>query len=34
VLCDQRDPVDHARTIKVLATGHIRTLIGTDSCSP
>ena len=34
VLCDQRDPVDHARTIKVLATGHIRTLVGTDSCSP
>ncbi len=34
VLCDQRDPVDHARTIKVLATGRIRTLIGTDSCSP
>ena len=34
VLCDQRDSVDHARTIKVLATGHIRTLIGTDSCSP
>mgnify|MGYP002014164847 CR=1 FL=1 len=34
VLCDQRGFGDHARTIKVLATGHIRTLIGTDSCSP
>ena len=31
VLCDHRRE-DHARTIEVLATGRIRTLIGTDSC--
>ena len=33
VLCDQRG-FDHARVIEVLATGRIRTLVGTDSCSP
>ena len=37
VLCDQRG-FDHARVIKVLATGRIRTLIASDwsegSCSP
>ena len=33
VLCDHRRE-DHARTIEVLATGRIRTLIGTDSCLP
>jgi len=33
VLCDQRG-FDQARVIEVLATGRIRTLIGTDSCSP
>ena len=33
VLCDHRGKSD-ARAIEVLATGRLRTLIGTDSCSP
>ena len=33
VLCDHRRE-NHARAIEVLATGRIRTLIGTDSCLP